>query len=203
MTTLGEEAFAFFEHTYALIPPSLPHDERHSENGAVICLLFSCDEALSVGVKKDTLGTVLRLLREMLDEAKRQAYGYEDMINAKLKELCVLLARDKHRSTAEKDFAYVINYLRENYHEHILLSDLAARLGISYDYFQHKFKTVTGLSPQRFLLRRRLEAARVLLRAQTLACTDIAYRCGFSTSAQFSALFKREYGMSPSRFRRE
>ena len=33
-------------------------------------------------------------------------------------------------------------------------------------------------------------------------CTEIAYRCGFSNSAQFSAIFKREKGLSPQQYRK-
>lgn len=203
VTALGERAYPFAAHTYALIPPSVSHDERHEADGAVICLLFDTDESLTAGMRKDTLLAVHRLLREMLDEAQRQAYGYEALLEAKLTELCVLLSREERRPAAEKDLGHVVNYLRENYHERILLSDLAARMHLSYDYFQHKFKSETGVSPQKFLLHRRLEAARALLDEGGLSCTEIAYRTGFSTSAQLSALFKREYGVSPLVYRKK
>ena len=74
-------------------------------------------------------------------------------------------------------------------------------MNISYDYFQHKFKELTGFSPQQFLLNQRLLAAKELLQNSRLSCTEIAYRCGFSTSAQFSMLFKTHLGMSPLAFR--
>ncbi|MBO4976774.1 MAG: AraC family transcriptional regulator [Lachnospiraceae bacterium] len=41
-----------------------------------------------------------------------------------------------------------------------------------------------------------------MLLNKTLSCTEIAYRCGFSNSAQFSAMFKREKGISPYQYRK-
>jgi len=202
VTVLGEEVCAFSENCFAVIPPSVAHDEKHLRAGAVLCLVFSCDAELEKGVKKDTYGAVYRVAKELLAETQMQKRGYADMIRAKLAELCVLIARAEDDRRGEKDFGYVINHLKENYHEHIRLSDCAKQLNISYDYFQHRFKAVMGMSPQRFLLSCRLRAAERMLLDGRLGCTEIAFRCGFSTSAQFSAIFKRENGVSPLEYRK-
>jgi transcriptional regulator GlxA family with amidase domain len=49
---------------------------------------------------------------------------------------------------------------------------------------------------------RRLEAARSLIeqRSPKLSMTDIAMKSGFSSSSEFSRLFKNEFGVAPSRF---
>ncbi|MBQ8143763.1 MAG: helix-turn-helix transcriptional regulator, partial [Butyricicoccus sp.] len=95
-----------------------------------------------------------------------------------------------------------IHYIEENYHEKIVLAECARQLNLSYDHFQHKFKALTGLSPKQYLTRQRLSAAKNLLLSGTLSCTEIAQRCGFSTSAQFSALFKKEFGCAPTQFQK-
>ena len=76
VTTIGGAAHAFCERSYAVIPPAYAHDERHYADGAVICLLFDADVAFKTGIRKDALGNVQRLLREMLNEAQSQRYGY-------------------------------------------------------------------------------------------------------------------------------
>ena len=76
-------------------------------------------------------------------------------------------------------------------------------MNFSYDYFQHRFKEITGYSPQQFLIHRRIEAAQTMLTDNSGNCTEIAQRCGFSNSAQFSALFKRETGYSPQQWRKK
>ena len=113
------------------------------------------------------------------------------------------IARKENDTGNTKNFDYIINLLRENFFEHINLSDCAKQLNISYDYFQHKFKKLTGTSPQQFLIEQRLLFAEKLLIEGNSNCTEIAYRCGFSTSAQFSAFFKRRFGQSPLQYKRQ
>ncbi len=202
-TAIGDTNYSFSAHSLAIIPPFALHDERHDENGCVICLVFDGDMELEKGIKKDAIGRVQALLESILSEAQEQKYGYEDMIRAHLCELAVhLLREEQKKGCEEKDFGYIINYMKENYHEKMVLGDCAAYLHLSYDYFHHRFKQITGFSPRRFLLLCRLHAAERLLTEEDIDCTEIAYRCGFSTSAQFSALFKREYGKTPLQYRK-
>ena len=123
------------------------------------------------------------------------------MIQVKLNELYLHIIRDHNTLSEEKSFEYIINYIKENYHEKMILSNCAKQLHLSYDYFQHKFKKITGYSPQQFLVKQRLLASEKMLRNSELNCTEITYRCGFSTPAQFSSLFKREYNLTPLQFR--
>lgn len=201
-TVIGETSYHFTDGTFAVIPPSVRHDEVHFEDGHVICLGFQCGDIDFPVFSKDTRGMVSRLLQELLQEIQCQAYGYKDMISVKLNELCLHILRGRRNATDEKNLEYVVNYLTENYWEKIVLADCAKQLNISYDYFQHKFKEKTGVSPRQFLLARRLQASKELLENSALSCTEIAYRCGFSTSAQFSLLFKREVGITPLRYAR-
>jgi len=52
------------------------------------------------------------------------------------------------------------------------------------------------------LRRRRLEAARRLIELQRkdVSITSVAMACGFSSSSEFSRLFKKEFGIRPSHF---
>lgn len=199
----GDQCYSFSGGTFVLIAPGVSHWDQHQTGSGVICLEFSGGAALPQTFGTDPLGEILRVLRQMLGEVKHQKPGYREMTGIKLSELCLLLQRSTRGNAGEKSFEYIINYLNENYHEKIVLSHCAAQLNLSYDYFQHRFKALTGYSPQRFLLNRRLCAAKELLGREDISCTQIAFRCGFSTSAQFSALFKRAYGICPNRFRKE
>ncbi len=201
-THIGEQAFDFGDHTFAIIPCGLSHDEEHRSAGEVICLGFSAEKKLSPVFRPDPSGEILRILKELLDEVLKQNYGYREMLSVKLQELLLRLERADKTDGRERSFEYIINFLRENYHERIRLSDCAAQMNLSYDYFQHKFKRITGVSPRQFLLECRLNAARTLLLSNQWNCTEIAFRCGFSTSAQFSALFKARFGCSPLQYQK-
>ena len=65
------------------------------------------------------------------------------------------------------------------------------------------FRKYLGVSPHRYLTRRRLEHAAMLLRDYSVSITDLARRLQFSTQGNFSRAFKAEFGVSPRRYRND
>lgn len=205
-TRIGQKHYEYAGGNFVLIPPGTPHDEIHDSDSALICIGFRSREELASDFYTDVQGRTAGIVRAILEESMEQQTGYRDMLNIKLLELAVWLGRlaGKRKEGMElKNFEYVVNYLSENYHEKIQLRDFAAGMNFSYDHFQHQFKKLVGVSPRQFLIGRRVEAAAGLLSASEASCTEIACRCGFSDSAQFSAIFRRERGMSPLGYRQE
>ncbi len=63
------------------------------------------------------------------------------------------------------------------------------------------FRYVTGLSPYEYLLIQRVERAVTLLRTTNDSVSSIAYECGFGGQANFTRMFKRITGLTPSECR--
>ncbi len=82
------------------------------------------------------------------------------------------------------------------------LSELAAECGISVSHFARAFKATVGVAPHQWLVRRRMEVARLLLSSTQMPTADIALECGFSHRVAFSNAFHRIVGTSPSEWRR-
>lgn len=82
------------------------------------------------------------------------------------------------------------------------LSDLARHVGLHPTSFCRAFRQSTGVSPHRYLLERRVARAKKMMADQTMTLTQIALDCGFGTSSQFSVVFRRITGISPSIYRR-
>ena len=80
------------------------------------------------------------------------------------------------------------------------ITELAALVDLSPRYFHLLFRTSFGMTPHRFVLERRLEGARRMLRTET-PITDIAYSLGFSSQAHFTQAFRRYTGSTPARLR--
>ena len=89
------------------------------------------------------------------------------------------------------------------YAEPLDLQALASGAGYSLFHFVRAFADVYGVTPGRYLARRRVERARELLRSANLTITEVCFRVGFSSLGSFSARFKEETGLSPSAFRAE
>lgn len=81
------------------------------------------------------------------------------------------------------------------------LKELAASLGLSYDYFRHIFKQQTGMAPYQFHLQLRINRARELLCETDMAINEIAIHLQFDTPYHFSRIFKKKTGMTPTEWR--
>lgn len=91
------------------------------------------------------------------------------------------------------------NYIDKHLHESINLSDLAEHTGFSADYLSRAFKKYTGKSARDYIMDKKLEAAKAMLRGE---CEQhmIAYYLGFSSQSYFITCFKKVYGITPHKY---
>ena len=80
--------------------------------------------------------------------------------------------------------------------------DFAQELGLSRTSLFNKIKSLTGMTPNNFMIDIKLKhAASSLLKNGSDNVSNIAYACGFNTLSHFNKLFKKTYGMTPSEYR--
>jgi AraC family transcriptional regulator len=84
----------------------------------------------------------------------------------------------------------------------LTLEELANEVGYSRSHFLRLFRATTGMTPHRYVLKRRIEQARRLLRDGDLSIAEVAYACGFSSQAHLTLAFRKECGMTPAEYRR-
>lgn len=95
----------------------------------------------------------------------------------------------------------VREFIEANLAEPISLQQLAELVHLSPWHFARLFRTSFGLPPHRYLLARRLERARHLLRSGDAKIMTIALECGFNDQSQFTRAFRQRYGVTPGRYR--
>jgi AraC family transcriptional regulator len=83
------------------------------------------------------------------------------------------------------------------------LTDLAAAAGLTPLAFSKAFKRAAGVSPYRYVLQRRVEVAKCLLRETDLPVIEVGARVGFENPQHFARVFRRFAGTSPRTFRRQ
>lgn len=81
------------------------------------------------------------------------------------------------------------------------LEEMAARISRSRGQTIRIFKKEYGETPVQYLIGRKLETARMLLRGSPMAIKKIAEQLCFSDEYYFAAMFKRKTGIAPGRYR--
>jgi AraC family transcriptional regulator len=95
-----------------------------------------------------------------------------------------------------------IEYIEEHLDSELALDDLAAVVHLSPYHFARLFKISTGLPPHQYVIARRVERAKQLLRGgDDLSLAQIAARAGFWDQGHFTRHFKRLVGVTPKHFR--
>lgn len=82
------------------------------------------------------------------------------------------------------------------------LVDMAAVAGYSPDHFARLFRRTFRASPYQYLLGRRVERAKTMLRDPALPIAVVAVACGFTSQSHLNAVFKRQTGVTPGRYRK-
>jgi AraC-like DNA-binding protein len=95
-----------------------------------------------------------------------------------------------------------IRVMAESYAHPVPARRLAAAIGLSAPHLARLFKTQTGLTIHEFVTALRIEIAKTCLDARRWSRAEIAHKIGFSSTAHFSRLFRRNVGVSFQAYRR-
>lgn len=95
----------------------------------------------------------------------------------------------------------VIDHVDARLAETITLAGMAKVAGLTRMHFARQFKAATGMRPHEYVLRRRIERAKELLRNSRFTLVDIALGVGFQTQSHFATVFKRFVGRTPHQWR--
>lgn len=150
------------------------------------------------------LPQVESLFLSMMPYVESNINPTEALMDLKLHEgvLALLSADDRFYPTlfdfAESWKIDILDFLNSNYMYEFTLAELANYTGRSLATFKRDFAKVSSLSPEKWLLSRRLEAAYDLLSQGNIGVTEAAYKVGFKNRSHFTKAFKSHFGKSPS-----
>jgi two-component system response regulator YesN len=105
-------------------------------------------------------------------------------------------------SAAERRIARIKEYIRAHHADpDLLVETIAASAGLSESYLCTLFKQACGITVKDFLTQLRIDRAKQLLRSTTDKLQAVALQVGFRDANNFSTVFKREAGITPSEYR--
>ncbi|WP_296744267.1 AraC family transcriptional regulator [Mesorhizobium sp.] len=108
--------------------------------------------------------------------------------------------RFPHAGSERGPVARIVELLSERFAERLTLDDLAAEARLSRQRLIRAFHRRTGMSPHAFLINRRVDAAKAMLRSG-LDPLSVAMATGFSDQAHLTRIFKARVGVPPGAYR--
>lgn len=100
------------------------------------------------------------------------------------------------------EIARIQHYIEQHYEEKLSVSELSRISHMSPSGLGRAFQREFNTTVMKYILKIRLEKAKLLLRRENIAITDISHRCGLGSSAYFTQIFKKELGVTPTEYRK-
>lgn len=217
---IGKHSYKISSGDMILIPPNVIHGTRyvtatHSRK------LINCGEwyiPASVRPQLANLpcfsGTpaVQKQIDRIFSAIEKESHNPDefstDIIRSRVAQLLLLIARES--KTSEQKIIEspmvekAVQYIAAQYSNPISLNDVAHACFVSKEHLSRTFKRETGMGFSKYLTLYRLRKADSLLREHPeLRVIDVAQRCGFSESNYFSKTYKKMFGISPMRKKKE
>jgi AraC-like DNA-binding protein len=92
--------------------------------------------------------------------------------------------------------------IEQNLNVTLPVRQLAEAVRLSKSHFSRTFRATFGCSPHAYILQRRIERAKALIRDTAEPLVQIALECGLTDQAHLSRIFRRHVGCTPSTWRR-
>lgn len=152
---------------------------------------------------------IRNLFRSVLPFFEAEVKPSEELLRLKMAEgLYVLLNTDKSLYASLFDFTDpwkidLMDFMEQNYMDDLSQEEMASYTGRSLSTFKRDFRKYSELTPQRWIIRRRLEAACELLRTSQLKVSEVCGKVGFKNLSHFSKIYKERYGVAPTEMRAE
>ena len=146
----------------------------------------------------------------MLVEVKTKEAEYQSLCQNLLEVLIINLMRRSQIklevapvNRANKDCVFIENYIDAHFKEDITLDKLSEVTFLNKYHIVHAFKAYKGISPINYMIQKRIEEAKLLLKTTNLQIAEIAYIVGFTSQSYFAQSFKKSTGISPIQYRKD
>ena len=143
-----------------------------------------------------------KLFENILDCWNKKEAGYKYKCAALFNEILLLCYRQNAKAKpASSSIQRSVDFLLNNYkNPNLTIKEIAAESFISEVYFRKLFKDENGISPQKYIIRLRIQYAKKLISTGYYSLKEIALMAGYTDYKYFSTEFKKLVGVSPSEY---
>ncbi|AMJ59942.1 hypothetical protein AXW83_06215 [Bosea sp. PAMC 26642] len=153
---------------------------------------------------------IFSLLQEM-DRIDAMSGGLEPIYSETMAGALTLYIANRFDRLRAEDRSYALppfklrrikDFVDANLGSKLSMSELATLCGLSERHFQRSFKVTTGVTPLSYVVKQRIERARLLLASTDVSIVSIGATVGFANPGHFARAFGDATGMTPSIYRK-
>lgn len=217
---IGDSDCPFQRGNLIVLNPLVPHTE-YVRDGEQCDLVFLGISRLCVdGYNKNSLVKKgdyaitetgeyyesLRQLFELLIAENVQKPDYFTQISDSVLSIVIslvlrLTTAEQEKEESNKTYDEVKNYIDDNFTSIDTIDDVCQNLYVNKYYLTHLFKDTIGVPPLRYLIQKRIDYAKTLLKSTNKPISVVAKECGYTDSAYFCRVFKKVTSVSPKAYR--
>lgn len=194
----------FTANTIGYFPSNVDYT-RIANNDKMIVVHFKAFNYHSGDIEKfcpEDYGKYKTLFEEILNCWNKKDTAYKHKAASLLNLIFSELFKDNkkiYENTSKIDLS--VKYIKENYLNKDFSLKLAANKSYMSDtYFRKLFKEEYGVSPKQYVIERRIKHATSLIVAGYYTLQEISELCGYNDYKHFSSEFKKNTGVSPSKY---
>lgn len=205
---IGDATESFCPGTFTIVAPNIPHTEYSEESFQNLNLSIE-DPGFPVKnyiIMQDSKNhDVLQLLQQINYEFHLRRHNWQKIVDG-LYEVLTYIILDFSQGTVQNPYVQqMINSIIDNIaNANFTISDAMQCIPFHPNHIRRLFISETGVTPQQYLINKRIELATELLEGRssnTLDIKAIAERCGYEDRNYFSRIFKHNTGLSPRQWR--
>lgn len=153
-------------------------------------------------------GQLKEKLDSLLDVNTHSDFSAEIASSRLIVDLLSILLLDvagtsKNTDSATQKLLDVRQYLDEHFTEKFSLDELSENFFISKYHLSREFKTYFGITPNHYVIGKRITLAKKLLRFSDMTMEEISAKCGFYDTSYMNKQFKNSEGIGATEFRRK
>lgn len=175
---------------------------RAAKNNNFVLLTLISRASIEGGVSPDIAYDLCDFFAQRIEDATSQVENGNvttELLQIYFKKVC----ESKENAGVSSIIKNCCDYIGIHINEKLSLNELAERAGYSEYYFSRKFKQEMGCTLTEYIMREKIERAKVLLSTTSMSIMDISIELSFNSRSYFSDTFQKIAGISPGEYRKQ
>lgn len=156
---------------------------------------------LSTGQSPRLVELLMRLWQVYNQRGGISMFQTEMLFREALNEVLLSVINRQNSCESHTLFERVSNYIHENYYQSLTIASLEEQYNVNRNRLSYVFRRHAGMGPAEYLLNYRIKMAQKMLFTRNVSIQQIAQAVGITDPFYFSRVFKKQVGISPTKYR--